>query len=184
MIVLSDNTATNMLIDLVGMDNVTATMKSLGCEHTRLQRRMMDTAAAARGEENVSTPADAARLLRLLHEGKFVNREVSDHALAILRKPKPGVVKSVAAGRRARGVQARRRSRASTTEWAIVELEGRPYIVVVMGAFDVGDEFKTGDARSVPRRPTSSSRASRPRRSTARTSTPKNGRSTELRISR
>jgi beta-lactamase class A len=142
MIVLSDNTATNMLIDLVGMENVTAMMARLGCEHTRLQRRMMDTAASARGEENLSTPADAARLLRLLYEGEFVNREVSDHALAILRKPKTGVVNSVTPP----GVVVAFKPGSIPgveTEWALVELEGRPYIITMMGAYDQGGELKT-----------------------------------------
>jgi beta-lactamase class A len=141
MIVLSDNTATNMLIDLAGMDNVTATMKSLGCEHTKLQRRMMDTAAAARGQDNVSTPAEAARLMRLLAEGKFVSREVSEHALAILRKGKPGDIKSVLP----EDVPVAFKPGAVPgvmTEWALVELKGRPYIVVVMGSYQVKDEFK------------------------------------------
>ena len=141
MILLSDNTATNMLIDLVGMKNVTGTMASLGCKQTKLQRRMMDTAASARGEENVSTAADAAKIMRLLYEKKFVNREVSEHVLAILRKDKPGDVKaSLPAGVRVAfkpgavpGV---------ATEWAIVELEHRPYIVVLMGAYGKGEEFK------------------------------------------
>lgn len=141
MIVLSDNTATNMLIDLVGKENVTATMKSLGCPHTRLQRRMMDTAAAARGEDNISTPAEAAKLLRLLHDGKFINREVSNHALAILRKPKKGSINSALPADipvafkpgEVPGV---------VTEWAIIELPQRPYIVVCMGSFGVGEEFK------------------------------------------
>ena len=141
MVVLSDNTATNMIIDLVDKENVTATMKSLGCEHTRLQRRMLDTAAAARGEDNLSTPADAAKILRLLHEGKFINREVSDHALAILRKEKPGDVKSglppgVPVAFKAGAVPG------VTTEWAIVEFKGRPYVVVAMGGFGLGDEFR------------------------------------------
>ena len=141
MIVLSDNTATNMLIDLVGMDRVTATMRSLGCDQTLLRRRMMDTAASARGDENVSTPRDAARLLRALYEGKFVSREVSDQALAILRKPKKGAVNAVLPDSipvafkpgSIPGVE---------TEWALVELPERPYIVVLMGAYDAGGELK------------------------------------------
>jgi len=141
MIVLSDNTATNMLIDLVGVDNVTETMASLGCQKTRLQRRMMDTAASARGEENVSTPAEAARILRLLHEGKFIDREVSDHALAILRKDKPGDVKS-ALPKDIRVAFKQGAIPGVATEWAIVELERRPYIVVVIGAYGKGEEFK------------------------------------------
>jgi beta-lactamase class A len=125
----------------VGTDNVTATMKSLGCEHTKLQRRMMDTEAAARGQDNISTPAEAARLMRLMAEGKFVSRKVSEHALAILRKAKPGDIKSVLPEEvpvafkpgAVPGVM---------TEWALVGLKGRTYIVVVMGSFQVKDEFK------------------------------------------
>jgi beta-lactamase class A len=141
MIVLSDNTATNMLIDLVGMENVNKTMDSLDCKETRLRRRMMDTAASARGEENVSTPAEAAKLLQLLYEGKFVSREVSDKALAILRKEKPGDVKAALPA----GVPVAFKAGSIpgvATEWAIVELENRPYLVVVMGAYGNGDELK------------------------------------------
>jgi beta-lactamase class A len=135
MIVLSDNTATNMLIDQIGMENVTATMASLGCEQTVLRRRMMDTAAAARGEENLSTPADAARILRLLHEGKFVNREVSDQALAILRKPKSGAIRSTVPLSVSVPFKPGELP-GLLTEWALVEMPERPYIVVVMGTYN------------------------------------------------
>ncbi len=141
MIVLSDNTATNMLIDLVGKENVTATMVSLGCPHTRVQRRMLDTAAAARGEDNLSTPAEAARLLRLLHEGKFIDRATSDHALKILLKPKSGSVNSALPP----GIPVAFKPGevpGVVTEWAIIELPKRPYIVVAMGSFGVGEELK------------------------------------------
>jgi beta-lactamase class A len=141
MILLSDNSATNMLIDLVGMENVNKTMESLDCVGTRLRRRMMDTAASARGEENVSTPAEAARILRRLHDGKFVSREVSDQVLAILRKEKPGDVRSALPT----GIKVASKAGSIpgvATEWAIVELENRPYIVVVMGAYGNGEEFK------------------------------------------
>jgi beta-lactamase class A len=135
MILLSDNTATNLLIDRVGMENVTATMESIGCGQTVLRRRMMDMAAAARGEENRSTPADAARIVRLLKEGKFVNQEVSDHALAILRKSKSGAIRSTVPlsvpvpfkPGELPGL---------LTEWAVVELPERPYIVIVMGTYN------------------------------------------------
>ena len=42
MISLSDNTATNTLIERIGMTAVNQTMSDLGLAHTRLQRRMMD----------------------------------------------------------------------------------------------------------------------------------------------
>src|SRR5262249_15598131 len=58
MIQYSDNTATNKCIDLVGMDRVNALVRGFGLNATRLRRRMMDVEAAARGDENVSTPED------------------------------------------------------------------------------------------------------------------------------
>ena len=140
MILVSDNTATNILIERVGMANVTATMQSLGCPRTMLRRVMLDTAASQRGEENVSTPAEAARLMRLLAEGKFINRATSDHALTILRKPKPGAVnaalpKEISVAFKPGGIPG------VATEWALVELSGRPYIVTAMIHFGL----KEGD---------------------------------------
>jgi beta-lactamase class A len=102
---------------------------------------MLDTKASARGDENISSPGDAARILRLLYEGKFVSREVSKHALAILGKEKPGAVKSALPA----GVHVAFKVGeipGVRTEWAIVELKNRPYIVVTMGAFGLGDEFE------------------------------------------
>jgi len=63
MVTLSDNTATNILIDRLGMDNVARRMQALGLSGTKLRRHMMDTAAARRGDENVSTPDEVVRLL-------------------------------------------------------------------------------------------------------------------------
>jgi len=67
MVMLSDNTATNVLIDLAGMDNVTRRMAGLGLNATKLRRRMADLDAARRGDENVSTPAEIVRLLEALY---------------------------------------------------------------------------------------------------------------------
>jgi beta-lactamase class A len=63
MVTLSDNTATNILIDRLGMPNITRRMQALGLGGTKLRRHMMDTAAARRGDENVSTPGEIVRLL-------------------------------------------------------------------------------------------------------------------------
>ncbi len=56
MVAVSDNSATNVLIDRVGMDNVIAMLDSLNLPHTRLRRKMMDLEAAKHGRENISTP--------------------------------------------------------------------------------------------------------------------------------
>lgn len=66
MIGVSDNTAANFLLDLVGMGEVNETLSRLNLTHTRLARRFMDFAARAAHRENVTTAADMASLLSLL----------------------------------------------------------------------------------------------------------------------
>jgi beta-lactamase class A len=66
MIAVSDNAAANVLIDRVGMQNVNATLQSLGLTKTMLRRQMMDIAATRRGDENVSTPQEMVRLLEAI----------------------------------------------------------------------------------------------------------------------
>ena len=56
MIVYSDNTGTNVLIDEMGMDEVNALSASLGAEHTLLQRKMIQPEESARGNENLPRP--------------------------------------------------------------------------------------------------------------------------------
>ena len=40
MIVVSDNIATNMLIDYLGLDTINAFIRSIGCTHTKLHRSL------------------------------------------------------------------------------------------------------------------------------------------------
>ena len=85
-IVDSDNTATNRMIALAGMDQVNATMQSLGLSHTRLQRVMMDSAAARADRENVSTPSDIARLMAMLWRGEAAAPEDCREILSIMKR--------------------------------------------------------------------------------------------------
>ncbi len=139
MILVSDNTATNLLIDLVGMENINRTLDSLGLKKTRVQRRMMDSAASWRGDENVSTPNEAARIMEILFKGTFINRKACDEMLAILKKPKKGDIKSglpedVAVAFKPGGIPGVK------TEWCIVYLKDRPYVVIVMENYGVEDD--------------------------------------------
>jgi beta-lactamase class A len=66
MITISDNTASNMLLHLVGFDAVNATIQQLGLQTTSLERRFMDFEARLQGRDNWTTAADMAHLFTLL----------------------------------------------------------------------------------------------------------------------
>ncbi len=134
MIVLSDNTATNVLIDRVGMDNVTKRMAALGLRNTRLRRKMMDLGAARRGNENVSTPAELALLLQFLHRGEGLSKASGGALLAILRKPKSSPMRTaipedIVVANKPGNLEA------VEVDAGIVYVEGRPYIQVVMTTY-------------------------------------------------
>jgi beta-lactamase class A len=140
MITVSDNTATNILIDLVGIKNVNQTLCSLGLKQTRLQRRMIDTDAAIRGDENLSTPLEATRIMEILYKGEFISRAVCDEILSILKKPKSTVIssglpKGISMASKPGGLAG------VATEWAIVFLQNRPYIAVIMENYAMEEDL-------------------------------------------
>ena len=75
MVAVSDDTATNVLIDRVGMQNVNVMLDGLGLTHTRLRRKMMDLQAAKEGRENISTPREMMTLLDAIYHGKVLDKE-------------------------------------------------------------------------------------------------------------
>ncbi len=127
MITLSDNTATNVLIDRLGMQNVTRRMQTLGLSETKLRRHMMDTAAAARGDENVSTPDQIVQLLQLMN-GRM------PQAIELLKKPKEsrlrrGLPEGVATADKPGELDGVR------VDAGVVFAKNRPYIFCVMTTF-------------------------------------------------
>ena len=86
MIVLSDNTATNMMIDVLGMDAVNETLVRFDLYDTHLRRKMYDWAAQARGLENVTTAADVARLLAVFWADPALRPDMRSGALTILQR--------------------------------------------------------------------------------------------------
>ena len=85
MIILSDNTATNIVIDLLGMETINRQIKALGYEDPWLRRKMYDWEKARKGIQNLITARGVGRLLTDLYEGKTVSREASDRMIAILK---------------------------------------------------------------------------------------------------
>jgi beta-lactamase class A len=84
MVTVSDNVATNMLIDLLGIESVNATMRSLGAEQTVLLRRVsLDWSLGPLG---LTTPFDCVTLLVGLERGTLLDAQRSAVALDILRR--------------------------------------------------------------------------------------------------
>jgi beta-lactamase class A len=90
MIILSDNTAANILIDILSMEKINQMAKKLGMRSTKLNRKMMDSEAAKLGKENVTTAKDLCHLLELIYRGKVINKEYSKIILEILLKQQLG----------------------------------------------------------------------------------------------
>jgi beta-lactamase class A len=135
MITLSDNTATNMLIDEIGMDSVNHTLRGLGLAQTKLQRKMIHPESSARGDENLSTPAEAAALMARVARCELpVTKTSCDRMREILeipkdnpvREPLPSNVRVAFKPGSVEGVQ---------VVWAYVELPNRPYILTVMTTY-------------------------------------------------
>jgi len=136
MIAVSDNAATNVLIDRVGKDNVNATLRGLGLTKTMLRRKMMDIAAAKRGDENVSTPQEMARLLETIYKGKALSTELTAGFIKQLKALKkdsylsyelpPGVEIADKPGS-LDGVR---------TDSGIIFAKNRPFAISVMTAYD------------------------------------------------
>ena len=75
MIAISDNTAANMLLNLVGMEAVNVTMQQIGLTSTWLERRFIDFDARKAGRDNWTTAADMALLLSYLSTGLLPDHE-------------------------------------------------------------------------------------------------------------
>lgn len=66
MICFSDNTATNILIDYLGMEEINKKIKKVGFEKTILARKMMDNDAKKEGKENYTTPEEVQKVISIL----------------------------------------------------------------------------------------------------------------------
>ena len=86
MISISDNTATNILIDMAGMDAVNATMRSLGMNDSNLGRKMKGRPAQGDEQENWSTPEDYVKAVQALLAGTAASAGSCQKMLAMLEK--------------------------------------------------------------------------------------------------
>lgn len=86
MMVYSDNTATNIFINELGMDAINARIKAMGLTGTRLNRVMMDTLAARQGRDNYVTARDMNRLMSQIYRHQLATPALCDQMLDVLKQ--------------------------------------------------------------------------------------------------
>ncbi len=86
MISISDNTATNVLIDMAGMANVNETMRALGMSGSTLGRKMKGRPAQGDEPENWATPNDYARVIEAILEKRAASEASCERMIAVLEK--------------------------------------------------------------------------------------------------
>lgn len=86
MIIVSDNTASNKAIDLIGIDKVNNLMVELGCAETVLGRKFMDFEAASIGQENYTSSADLVTMLKQADSGVLLSADSRKRILHMLGK--------------------------------------------------------------------------------------------------
>lgn len=135
MILHSDNTATNVLIDELGMDAINALSASLGAPNTRLQRKMIRPEESARGNENLSTPRDAARIMERIATCDLpMSAPSCVRVREILELYKGGPIRtpvppSIPIAFKPGGITG------VATVWALVDVPDRPYVISVMSNY-------------------------------------------------
>ncbi len=133
-VAVSDNSATNVLMDRVGIDNVNRLMDSLGLKNTRLRRKMMDLEAAKQGRENVSTPREMMTLLQSIQQGRVLNPELTQDFLKVLSTYKEsallrGLPDDVRAASKPGALEGVR------TDSGIIYAQNRPFVLCVMTTY-------------------------------------------------
>jgi beta-lactamase class A len=94
MIVVSDNTATNMVLDYLTTDAVNARMNALGFKDTRIMRRIGGGGESREGKEpdnkrfglGATTPHEMVRLLEKLDAGEIVNKAADKEMIALMKR--------------------------------------------------------------------------------------------------
>jgi beta-lactamase class A len=139
MVVLSDNTATNILIDRLGMDNINEGVIRLGLKETKLRRHMIDLEAAKKGNENVSTPREMLTLIEKVHAGLALDAAHTKEYFDLLRLPKESefhqaLPEDVPIADKPGALEAVR------CDTGLIDISGHPFIMSIATTYDARDD--------------------------------------------
>jgi beta-lactamase class A len=94
MMVVSDNTATNMVLDYLTTDAVNSRMSTLGFKGTRIMRRIGGGGESKEGKEpdnkrfglGATTPHEMVRILEKLEAGEIVNKAAAKEMIDLMKR--------------------------------------------------------------------------------------------------
>jgi len=137
MMIVSDNTATNICIEQAGMHEVNRTIAGFDLSQTVLRRVMQDSAAIAAGRENITTPNDLVATFAALHAGK-PSPSIARRALRIMSKPysspfRSAIPETIEIAHKTGGMPRVR------SEATLVNLPNRPYALSAMAKYAMND---------------------------------------------
>ena len=133
MIVRSSNLATNLLVEQLGPERITATIRRLGADSMVVLRGVEDGKAYEKGLNNTTTARDLATLLLALAEGRAVSRSTGAELLGILEAQEfnDGIPAGLPPGTRVA-----HKTGEITATWHDAALvyppDGKPYALVVL----------------------------------------------------
>jgi beta-lactamase class A len=135
MVLHSDNTATNVLIDELGMDAINALSASLGASRTLLQRKMIQPEESVQGNENLSTPRDAALIMERIATCDLpMSQDSCGRVREILEIYKTGPIRTpvprqIPIAFKPGGITG------VSTVWGLIDVPDRPYVLSVMSNY-------------------------------------------------
>jgi len=84
MIIVSDNTATNLLIDMLGVEAVNRTMEQHGIPGICLRRKLFEPELARQGIQNTITARGVGMLLEKMAQGELLGNSADEEMLRIM----------------------------------------------------------------------------------------------------
>jgi beta-lactamase class A len=134
MITVSDNAATNIIIDILTIKKINQNLEALGLKVTRLTRKMLDMEADRAGCKLLTTPLEMSSLMDSLYRHEKMTPKACEETLKMLQFPKEGLIQGIIRNSVPDKVSVANKSgwiNGATCDVGITYQPGRPYIVTI-----------------------------------------------------